>query len=94
MDLLTIYSHHSKLQALNSAIADFHTLQTTTAPAKPFPAYHIFTSRSLATASISGDSSVSRNQILLLTVNSTIAPSLLSLTCRVQLKWLPQFFSL
>jgi hypothetical protein len=33
-----------------NVIANLHTLQITTAPAKPFPAYCVFTSRSLATA--------------------------------------------
>jgi hypothetical protein len=48
-----------------NAIADFHNSQITTAPAKPFPACCVFTSRSLEKASNSGDSSVSRPQVLL-----------------------------
>jgi hypothetical protein len=39
MDLLTTYTrtHHSELQVRNySAISNFHTLQITTEPAKPF----------------------------------------------------------
>jgi hypothetical protein len=47
-----------------SATANLHTLQITTAIAKPFPACCIFTSRSLTTASNSGDSSASRSQVL------------------------------
>jgi hypothetical protein len=42
-----------------SAIADFHTLQINTAPAKTFPACYVFTNRSLVTASNSEDSSAS-----------------------------------
>jgi hypothetical protein len=40
-----------------SAIANLHTLQITTAPAKPFPACCVFTSHSLVTDSNSGHSS-------------------------------------
>jgi hypothetical protein len=47
------------------AIANLHTLQFTTAPAKPFPACCVLTSRSLATASNRGHSSASRVQFLL-----------------------------
>jgi hypothetical protein len=47
-----------------SATAHLHNSQITTAPAKPLPAFGILTSRSLATASNSGDSSVSRAQVL------------------------------
>jgi hypothetical protein len=38
-----------------NTIADFHTSQTTTAPAKPFPACCVFISHSLATAANSGN---------------------------------------
>jgi hypothetical protein len=38
-----------------SATAYLHNSQITTAPAKPFPACCVFTSRSLATAYNSGD---------------------------------------
>jgi hypothetical protein len=48
-----------------SAIADFHNSQFTTAPAKPSPACCVFTNRSLATVSNSGDSSTSRSQVLI-----------------------------
>jgi hypothetical protein len=47
-----------------SAIANLHPLEITTAPAKPFSACCVLTSRSLATACNSGDSSASRAQIL------------------------------
>jgi hypothetical protein len=47
-----------------SAKADIHNPQITTAPAKPFPAYCVFTSRSLEFASNSGDSSALRAQVL------------------------------
>jgi hypothetical protein len=48
-----------------SVIANFHTLQITTACAKPFPACYILTNRSLTTASNSGYSSASCAQVLL-----------------------------
>jgi hypothetical protein len=47
-----------------SATADLHNSQIGTAPAKSFPAYCVFTSHTLATASNSGDSSVSHAQVL------------------------------
>jgi streptolysin S family bacteriocin protoxin len=47
-----------------SATANLHNSQITTAPAKPFSACCVFTSRSLAMASNSGDSSASLFQIL------------------------------
>jgi hypothetical protein len=47
-----------------SAASNLHNSQTTTAPAKPFPAFCVFTSPSLATASNSGDSSASRARVL------------------------------
>jgi hypothetical protein len=72
-----------------SAIANLHTLQIATAPAKLFPTCCVFISRSLTTASNSGNSSASRSQDLLSTVNSTTAPSLLSLPCRAQLNRQP-----
>jgi hypothetical protein len=48
----------------HSATANHHNSQITTPPAKPFPAYCAFTSRSLATAFDSWDSSASRAQVL------------------------------
>jgi hypothetical protein len=47
-----------------SATANLHTLQFTTAPAKPFPACCVLTIRSLATSSNSGGSSASRAEVL------------------------------
>jgi hypothetical protein len=47
-----------------SATSYLHNSQITTAPAKPFPACCVIISRSLATASNSGDSSASRAQVL------------------------------
>jgi hypothetical protein len=47
-----------------NAIANLHNSQITTAPAKPFPARRVFTSRYLQTASNSGDFSASRAQVL------------------------------
>jgi hypothetical protein len=46
-----------------STTVNLHNFQITTAPAKPFPVCYVFTSRSLATASNSGDSSASREQV-------------------------------
>jgi hypothetical protein len=60
-----IYWHHSGTTSNHSVTADLHALQVTTATAKPFPACCVSTSRSLTTASYSGDSSVSRAQVLL-----------------------------
>jgi hypothetical protein len=76
------------------SIAKIHTSQITTASAKHFPACFFSNSRSLSTASNSGDSSISLAQVFLsqpamqnslLTDNSAIAPSLLSLSCKAQL---------
>jgi hypothetical protein len=47
-----------------SATTNLHNSQITTAPAKPFPACIVFTSRSLTVASNSGDSSASHPQVL------------------------------
>jgi hypothetical protein len=55
LDLLTTSPHDSEIQVINSATADLHTLQITTAHAKSFAACYVFTSRSLVTASNSGD---------------------------------------
>jgi hypothetical protein len=57
---------HSPLRNTSNyiATANLHNSQITTAPAKPFPACCVFTNRSLATASNSGDSSASRAQVL------------------------------
>jgi hypothetical protein len=46
-----------------SATASLHNSQITTAPAKRFPVCCVFTSRSMATACNSGDSSASRAQV-------------------------------
>jgi hypothetical protein len=62
MDLLATYTHHSELQY--NAIANLHTLQITAATGKHSPAFCVFSSRPLATASNSGDPSVSRAQVL------------------------------
>jgi hypothetical protein len=47
-----------------NATTDLYNSQITTAPAKPFPACYVFTSRFQATASNSGDSSASRPQVI------------------------------
>jgi hypothetical protein len=64
MDLLITYAHNSELTSNYSTTANLHNSQITTAPAKPFPAWCVFTSRSLETASNSGDSSASRAHLL------------------------------
>jgi hypothetical protein len=58
MDLLITYIHDSELQAINSAIADLHTLQVTTAHAKS-RSFLVFPSRCLVRALSNGDSSAS-----------------------------------
>jgi hypothetical protein len=84
-----------------SAIDNLHTLKFTTASIKPFQACCVSTSSSLAKASTSGYSSASRAEVLLSqspvqdfcqfpllsTTNDQliVAPSLLSLSCTVQL---------
>jgi hypothetical protein len=70
-----------------NATANLHNSQITTAPAKLFPAFCVFTSSSLATASNSEDSSVSRPQVLSSqppVQNSCLLSTLLSLPCRTQ----------
>jgi hypothetical protein len=47
-----------------SIIANLHTLEITVTLAKPFPACSVLTSRSVATAFSSGDSSASSSQLL------------------------------
>jgi hypothetical protein len=63
-DLLTTYTHHSELQVIiaPSLISTIH--KSPQHPISLFLASYIFTSRSLATASNSGGSSVSRSQVL------------------------------
>jgi hypothetical protein len=63
LDVLRLYTL-LETKSNYSAIANHHNSQFTTAPAKPFPACCVFTSRSLATASNSVDSSASRAQVL------------------------------
>jgi hypothetical protein len=56
MDLVTTYTHDSEPQVRNySVVADLHTLQITTANAKPH-SFIVFPSRCLATAVNNGDS--------------------------------------
>jgi hypothetical protein len=64
MGLLTTYTHHSELHALNNSVACLHTLQSITAPTKFFPTCCVFTSPSLSTVSNNGDSSASPAQFL------------------------------
>jgi hypothetical protein len=60
LDLLTTYTTRLETTSNYSAVANLHNSQLTTAHAKSFSACYVFTSRSLATASNSGDSSASR----------------------------------
>jgi hypothetical protein len=64
MDLLTTYTQDTQVQIITASPLYLHNSQITTAPAKLSPACCVFTSRSLATASNSGDSSASRSQVL------------------------------
>jgi hypothetical protein len=63
MDLLTIYTPLGTTSNY-STVANLHTLQITTAPAKSFSIRYVIISRSLATAFNNGDSSASRAQVL------------------------------
>jgi hypothetical protein len=90
-----IYWHNSELQVITAPllISIIHRLPQH--PLSLFPACCAFNSRSLATASNSGDSSASRAHVVILRrisrnwnlVNLTITPSLLSLFCRTQHSW-------
>jgi hypothetical protein len=77
--------------SIYSTIAYIHTSQITTAPAKHFPAFYVFTSRSrqrLLTVEIlklRALTSSCHSCPCRTFVNSTIAPSLLSLPSRAQL---------
>jgi hypothetical protein len=64
MDLLTIYTYDSELQAITAPPANVHNSQLTTAHAMLFPSYCVFTSRSLATVSNGGDFSASGAKVL------------------------------
>jgi hypothetical protein len=66
-----------------SATANLHNSQITTALAIPFPAFCVFTSCSLATASNSGHSSASCAQVL--SSQPPVQNTTLSLPCRTQL---------
>jgi hypothetical protein len=64
-------------------VANLHNPQITTAPAKSFPAFFVFTSNSLTTTSNTEDSSASRAQIL-----SKKPPMQNCLNSFFQLSWL------
>jgi hypothetical protein len=88
LDFLATYTH--------IAITDLHNSQITTAPAKPFPAYCVFTSCSLVTASNSGDSLASA---LKSSLNGRSLPGLFQLSLfytasHTELTWLAQLPSL
>jgi hypothetical protein len=64
LDLLTqLYTPHETTSNY-IAIANLHTLQITTEPAKPFLACCVFNSRFIATASNSGNSSAFRAHVV------------------------------
>jgi hypothetical protein len=63
-DLLTIYTYESELQAVTAPPLIPTTHKPSQHPLSLFPACCVFTRRSLATASKSGDSSASRAQVL------------------------------
>jgi hypothetical protein len=85
MHLLTTYTNNSELQAITAPpliSALYKSLH-----AKPFPACCVFTSRSLGTASNSGDSSASRplvpsSQPPVQNSTGLIAPAVLVITSR------------
>jgi hypothetical protein len=62
--ILTTYTCNPVSTCNYTSTANLHNSQITTAPAKPFPALFVFTSRSLATTSNTRDTSVSRAQDL------------------------------
>jgi hypothetical protein len=64
MNLLNTYTHDTELHAITGPPLIFIIHKSTQHPLSPFPACCVFTSRSLATASNSGDCSASRAQVL------------------------------
>jgi hypothetical protein len=64
MDSLTTYTHGSELQAITAPPLILTIHKSPKHPLSLFPACCVFTSRSLATASNSGDSSAPRAQVL------------------------------
>jgi hypothetical protein len=97
LDLLTTYIHHSELQVITAPLLIYTIHRSPLHPLSHFPACCVFSSRSLATVSNSGDSSAFLAHVvtvhpeteLLSTVNWTVAPSILSLPCRAQLNCKP-----
>jgi hypothetical protein len=64
MDLLKIYMHHSKLQAITALSLIFTPYKSPQNHLSHFPACYDFICRSLRTVSNSGDSPASRAQVL------------------------------
>jgi hypothetical protein len=62
-DLLITYTHHSELQAITAPLLISTIHKSSQQPLSPFSACCVFNSRSLATASISRDSSASRAHV-------------------------------
>jgi hypothetical protein len=101
MDLLTTYTHDLELQAI-TALSLIYTLYKSpqhplsffqpAASSPAFPWQRLLTMEILQFHAPSFIFTASRVE-LLLTINSTIAPSLFSLPCRAQLNWAPQFYS-
>jgi hypothetical protein len=73
-----------------SATANLHNSQITRAPVRPFPAWSVFTSLSVATASNSGDSSASCTQVLSLQppMPNSALNSQLKYSSTAELNWL------
>jgi hypothetical protein len=64
MDLLTTYTHHSELQVITELLQISTLYKSSQHSLSLFPACCVFISRSLATASNSGDFSASRAHVL------------------------------
>jgi hypothetical protein len=62
--------HTTRTTSNYSAVANLHTTQITTEPAKPIPACRVLISRYLVKASSSGESSASRSQNSIFTASS------------------------
>jgi hypothetical protein len=102
-DLLTTYTQHSELLIITAPLLISTVHRSPQHPLRLFPSCCVFNSRSIATASNSGDSSASLANVLssqplvqnwtlsrqLTAIKWTIAPSLLNLPCTAQLNCQP-----
>jgi hypothetical protein len=64
LDVLTTCTHHSELQVITALSLIFTLYKSPQHPLSPFPTCCVFNSRSLATASNSGDSSAFRAHVV------------------------------